>query len=513
MQKIDFEELLFKQLKFNTMNILLIYPEYPDTFWSFKHALKFISKKAVNPPLGLITISAMLPKNWNKKLIDQNIEKLKRKDISWADYVFISAMNIQSDSAIECIKLCKSLGKKIVAGGPLFTEEPENFQMVDHLILNEAELTLQEFIDDLILGQERHIYQTNNFANLINSPTPDYSILNIQKYNTLNLQYTRGCPFNCEFCDITALLGHKVRAKSTKQIILELESIYQTGWRKNIFFVDDNFIGNRTILKNELLPAIIGWMENKNYPFLFTTEASINLADDDELMNLMVRAGFTSIFIGIETTEEASLSECGKLQNINRDLIESVLKIQKKGLEVSGGFILGFDNDSPKVFQKQIDFIKESGIISAMVGLLNAPNKTRLYKRLKKEGRIINEFKGNNTDLKLNIIPIMDKTQLLEGYKRVINGIYSGPAYYSRVLEFVKRFTPNRKYNEKFSIQHLIAFFKSVFSLGIVDPYRKEYWKLFIWTIKNRPKLMPLTITYSIYGYHFRKVFKNILLE
>lgn len=440
------------------MNILLVYPQYPDTFWSFKHALKFISKKAVNPPLGLITVSSILPEGWHKKLIDLNVEPLNTKDIGWADLVFISAMNVQSKSVNEIIDKCKSLSKKIVAGGPLFTEEPDNFHKADHFVLNEAEITLPEFIYDLISGIPKRMYQSEKFADLKDSPLPDYSLVKISKYNTLNLQYTRGCPFNCEFCDITALFGHKVRAKSTKQIINELETIYKTGWRKNIFFVDDNFIGNKKMLKDDLLPAIIEWMESKNHPFTFTTEASINLSDDEKLMDLMTKAGFSNVFIGIETTEEASLLECGKIQNINRNLVHSVRKIQKHGLEVSGGFILGFDNDSPSVFQKQIDFIRETGIISAMVGLLNAPKKTRLYKRLKDEGRITNEISGNNTDFSLNFIPKMDKKTLMDGYKKVINGIYGGKEYYKRVLDFVKRFTPNKRHKEKITIRYIIAF-------------------------------------------------------
>jgi len=493
------------------MNILLVYPQYPDTFWSFKHALKFISKKAVNPPLGLITISSMLPESWHKKLIDLNIESLKKKDILWADYVFISAMNVQSKSVNEIIDICKSLNKKIVAGGPLFTEEPDNFPKVDHFVLNEAEITLPEFIYDLIYGVPKRMYQSEKFADLNDSPIPDYSLVKISKYNTLNIQYTRGCPFNCEFCDITALFGHKVRAKSTKQIINELETIYKIGWQKNIFFVDDNFIGNKKVLKNDLLPAIIEWMESKNHPFTFSTEASINLSDDDELMDLMTRAGFSDVFIGIETTEEASLSECGKSQNKNRNLVYSVRKIQKQGIEVSGGFILGFDNDSLSVFQKQIDFIQETGIIAAMVGLLNAPKKTRLYKRLKDEGRITNEISGNNMDFSLNFIPKMDKKTLMDGYKKVINGIYGGKEYYKRVLNFVKRFTPNKRHKEKITIRHIVAFLRSVLRLGIFDHYRKQYWKLFFWSFFNRRKLVPLAITYSIYGYHFRKVFKEVL--
>ena len=493
------------------MNILLLYPQYPNTFWSFKHALKFISKRAVNPPLGLITVSSMLPTNWNKKLVDLNVESLNTKDIERADLIFISAMSVQTKSAQEIITRCKSLNKKIVAGGPLFTEESDRFPAIDYFVLNEAEITLVPFINDLENGNPKRIYQTKEFADIKSTPLPDYSLIKMSKYSSLNVQYSRGCPFNCEFCDITALFGHKVRTKSTRQIINELENIYQTGWRKNIFFVDDNFIGNKIILKNDLLPAMIKWMESRNYPFIFSTEASINLSDDEELMDLMTRAGFSDVFVGIETTEEDSLFECGKLQNVNRNLVHSVRKIQKHGIGVSAGFILGFDNDSPSVFQKQIDFIQETGIISAMVGLLNAPKKTRLYKRLKNEGRIINEISGNNTDFSLNFIPIMDKKTLIDGYKKVISSIYGGKEFYQRVLGFVKRFTPNERHKDKVSLELVIAFIRSIFKLGLLDKYRTEYWKLFFWTLFNRPEMLPLAITYSVYGYHFRKVFNKVI--
>jgi radical SAM superfamily enzyme YgiQ (UPF0313 family) len=493
------------------MNSLLVYPKYPDTFWSFRHALKFVSKKAVNPPLGLMTVSSMLPADWQKKLLDLNVRALKKKDILWADLIFISAMNVQADSAKKIIELCKSHNKKIVCGGPLFTEEPEQFKMADHLVLNEAELTLPEFLNDLKKGVPKHIYRSDDFAKLKETPVPDYSLIRHSKYNTMNLQLTRGCPFNCEFCDITALFGNKVRIKSTIQILNELDAIYNTGWRKNVFFVDDNFIGNKKILKKELLPSLINWMDRRNHPFTFSTEASINMADDNELMQLMEEAGFSTVFVGIETTEQASLKECGKTQNINRDLVESVHKIQEYGIEVNGGFILGFDNDTPAVFQNQIDFIKESGIITAMVGLLNAPKKTRLYRRLVQEGRIIAETSGNNTDFTLNFIPKMDRKILLDGYSKVINGIYGGKEYYKRVLDFIKRFTPTKRKKIKLSFNLIIAFFRSFFRLGILDSHRGDYWNLFFWTLFNRPRLVPLAITYSVYGFHFRQVFKNVL--
>lgn len=493
------------------MKILLIYPKYPDTFWSFKHALKFISKKAANPPLGLITVASMLPVYWSKKLIDLNVESLKTRDILSADYVFISAMSIQSKSVYEIIDKCKKLNTKIVAGGPLFTNEYESFSQIDHFVLNEAEITLPDFLKDLKNGQLKRIYQTTEFAEMQNTSLPDYSLIKQSKYSALNIQYTRGCPFNCEFCDITALLGHKVRTKTSKQIINELNNIYDIGWRDSVFFVDDNFIGNKKILKSDLLPQIIDWMKSKDYPFSFTTEASIDLADDDKLMELMINAGFNTVFIGIETTEEKSLTECNKIQNKNRSLVQSVRKIQDYGIEVSGGFIVGFDNDSKSVFQNQIDFIEKSGIITAMVGLLNAPKKTRLYKRLNNEGRIVKEISGNNTDYTLNFIPKMNKNELINGYKNVLNRIYSGKSYYNRVLVFLRRFQPIVKSKTKISFQVIIAFFKSIIILGVVDKYRVSYWKLVFWSLFNRPQVLTKAITYSIYGYHFRKTFKEVL--
>jgi radical SAM superfamily enzyme YgiQ (UPF0313 family) len=493
------------------MKILLVYPQYPDTFWSFKHALKFISKKAANPPLGLITVASILPENWEKKLIDLNVESLKSKDIIWADFVFISAMNVQLKSVFEIIWKCRSQKTKIVAGGPFFTAEYLRFSKIDHFILNEAEITLPKFLNDFNKGQLKRIYQTTEYAELRDSPLPDYSLIKQSKYSSLSIQYTRGCPYNCEFCDITALLGHRVRTKLPNQIINELNNIYDAGWRKSVFFVDDNFIGNKKILKDELLPLIIEWMKSKNYPFSFTTEASIDLADDNELMSLMIKAGFESVFIGIETTEEKSLTECSKIQNKNRSLVDSVRRIQDHGIEVSGGFIVGFDNDSKQVFQNQIDFIEKSGIITAMVGLLNAPRKTRLYKRLKNEGRIIQETSGNNTDYSLNFIPKMNTDELIKGYKKVLNKIYSGELYYKRVLEFLRRFYPTERVKKKISLSVIVAFVKSVIILGIVDKFRSSYWKLVFWSLFNRPQLLTKAITYSVYGYHFRKVFKEVL--
>jgi radical SAM superfamily enzyme YgiQ (UPF0313 family) len=492
------------------MNILLVYPKYPDTYWSFKHALKFVSKKSVTVPLGVITVASLLPKIWNKKLTDMNVSNLKDSDIIWADYVFISAISIQQDSVKQIIERCKNYKTKIVAGGPLFTEEFEHYLEIDHMVLNEGEITIPMFLDDLENGNPKKIYQSDLFADVTKSPIPDYSLINLSKYAGATIQYTRGCPYDCEFCDITALFGRKVRAKTPVQIIAELDNLKSFGWNENVFFVDDNFIGNKNKLKTELLPAIINWMEINKHPFSFTTEASINLADDKDLMDMMVKAGFIKVFVGIETPEETCLMECNKFQNNNRDLIECVNTIQQVGMEVTAGFIVGFDNDPPDIFQRQIDFIQKSGIITAMVGLLNAPRLSKLYHRLKKEDRIVNKFTGDNTDYSLNFIPKMDKIILMQGYQKIIREIYSSKSYYERVLRFLKAFTPPVNKLKMLSLRDIVALLKSILYIGILKKNRKYFWRLFFWSLFRKPKSFARAVTYSIYGYHFRKVFNGV---
>ena len=492
------------------MNTLLVNPQYPATYWSFKHALKFISKKAANIPLGTVTVAALLPDDWQKRLIDLNVSELKDKDIEWADFVMISAMSVQSDSVRTIIDRCKQMKTKTVAGGPLFTEEFERFTDVDHLILNEAELTLPEFIEDLRAGEPGKIYQTDRFADISQTPVPDYSLLDFKKYAMAGIQYSRGCPYDCEFCDITALFGRRVRTKSPEQIVAELDALYNLGWRGSVFFVDDNFIGHKGKLKKYLLPEIIRWMELHHYPFTFTTEASIDLADDPGLMDLMVRAGFIKVFVGIETPEEDSLVECNKVQNNKRDLLNCVHVIQKSDMEVTAGFIVGFDSDSPGVFQKQIDFIQSSGIITAMVGLLNAPRLSKLYSRLHREGRIVDTFSGDNTNYSMNFTPLMNKDELMKGYQRIIQGIYSSKFYYQRVKLFLKNYRPDFKLRAKFDFTLLLAFLKSILYIGILKKNQRYFWDLLLWSLFNRPRSFPLAVTYSIYGYHFRKVFREL---
>jgi len=492
------------------MKILLVYPEYPETFWSFKYALKFISKKASLPPLGLLTVAALLPKEWEKKLVDMTVTPLIDRDIKWADYVFISAMSIQKESVKKIICKCKKLGAKIVAGGPLFTSGYEDFEDdVDYFILNEAEITLPLFLEDLEQGHLKHIYTSDQWVDINKTPIPLWELADINKYVTMCIQYSRGCPFNCDFCDVTFLFGHKMRLKTKDQILAELDGLYSRGWRGGVFIVDDNFIGNKGKLKNEILPAMINWMEERKYPFTFTTQASINLSDDEELMRLMVRARFGSVFVGIETPNEESLAECNKLQNKNRDLIACVKKIQKFGLIVNGGFIIGFDSDSPSIFENMIEFVQKSGIVSAMVGLLNAPRGTKLYQRLVKENRLLKEATGDNTDLSINFIPKMSYKALIDGYKKVLHTIYSPKYYYERLLMLLKNMKLRQKQKYQFHLWYLTAFLKSIWKLGIIGKERIYYWKIFFWTLFRRPQLLPMAITYAVYGFHFRKIYKN----
>ncbi len=489
------------------MNILLVYPEFPDTFWSFKHALSFIQKKSSQPPLGLITIAAMLPAEWHKRLVDLNIETLRQSDLEWADYVFLSAMVVQRSSVHEVIARCNEAGVKVVAGGPLFTGEYERFPGVDHFILNEAELTLPPFLADLARGEPQHVYQTEEFADMHTTPMPAWELVNMNMYDSMSIQFSRGCPFNCDFCNITALLGHIPRVKSAAQIIAELDRMYQLGWRRNVFFVDDNFIGNKRLLKQEVLPALIEWRKGKTGCY-FVTEASINLADDEELMNLMVAAGFRSVFVGIETVDEISLTECHKTQNKGRNLVESVKLLHSRGLQVMGGFIVGFDSDTPSIFQRQIEFIQESGIVSAMVGLLQAPYGTRLYDRLEKEGRLLDEMTGDNVDGTTNIIPKMDIELLQKGYQEIMSSIYGPQMFYERVRTFLSSYKVETS-SVKLEFTEIRAFFRSVYLLGIRGVERAQYWRLFFWTLFKYPKKFPLAIMFSIYGYHFRKVMER----
>ena len=493
----------------HSMNILLIYPEHPDTFWSFKHILKFISKKALNPPLGLLTVASMLPEDWNKKLIDVNITDLEDKHIEWADMIFISAMLVQRDSAQEIINRCKAKSKVIVAGGPAFTTGYKKFKNVDHFVLNEAEVTLPLFLNDLKKGDHNQVYTSKERPDITTTSIPMWSLIDFKDYVTMPVQYSRGCPFNCEFCDIIIMNGRIPRTKTPEQMINEFQSLYDAGWRARVFIVDDNFIGNKVKVK-KMLHSLIKWQKEHKYPFMVSTEASTNLADDEELMRMMSAANFYKVFLGLETPNVKSLKECSKMQNTKRNLEEAVRIIHQNGMQVTGGFIVGFDNDKETIFERQIKFIQKIGVVTAMVGLLTAPPLTRLWHRLKAEGRLLSETTGNNTDGDLNFIPKMGKKKLIEGYKKILSTIYNPKKYYKRISTFIKDYNPTVK--GKMCKEDVSAFFKSIWKIGILSRKRFLYWKLLIKIIFTNAKAFSVVIELMIMGLHFESVVRGIIV-
>lgn len=490
------------------MKAMLLYPKFPDTFWSFKHALKFIRKRASLPPLSLLTIASMLPESWDKTLVDVNVQNLTDADLEWADVVLVSAMVAQRTSSHELIARCKAAGKTVIAGGPLFGMEWEEFPLVDHFVLREAETILPEFLQDFENGCARRVYRATEFPDIRRTPSPMWELADLSRYATMSIQFSRGCPFDCDFCNITSLFGREPRIKTGAQIVAELDGLYRAGWSGLVFFVDDNLIGNKRQLKQDLLPALIQW-KKENPGISFNTETSINLADDAELMRLMVEAGFETVFIGIETPDNSSLAECSKNQNLGRNLLENVRTIQHAGIQVQAGFIVGFDADAVSIFQRQVEFIQKSGIVTAMVGLLQAIPDTRLYRRLQREGRILQNPSGDNVDGTTNFIPRMKLEVLSEGYKKILRGIYSPRPYYQRIRTFLREYHPP-KIKTTLSWGNIKTLMYSNFRLGIIGRERFHYWGLIIWTLFLHPTLLKTAVTLAIYGHHFRKVCGSI---
>jgi radical SAM superfamily enzyme YgiQ (UPF0313 family) len=488
------------------MRVLLVYPEFPDTYWSFRHALTFEGKRAAFPPLGLLTVSAMLPATWERRLVDMNVETLWPDDIEWADMVFVSAMIVQNESLEEVVKLCRSMNKKVVVGGPYVSTSSERLPEADHIFIGEAETTLPEFINDLELGIARKIYKADERPSLLNTPVPDFSLIDLEKYSAMNVQYSRGCPFQCEFCDIIEIYGRVPRTKSNEQMLAELDALMDAGWHGLVFIVDDNFIGNKKNVRL-FMPDLIEWSRKNEHPFSFITEASVNLAEDDVLLQQMEDAGFRRVFLGIETPVEDSLKEAQKGQNTRRDLLESVHKIQSYGMEVMAGFIVGFDSDPEDIFDLQMKFIRESGIPLAMVGLLTALPDTQLWRRLEKEGRLLDVSSGNNTDCSINFIPKMDTTRLVEGYKTILRNIYGPHEYYQRALDCLSRFHQNRIEPRHANLKEDIkSFFRIMFALGLRDSQRRSFWKYCFDVLRFYPHDFAHGLTLAAMGYHFRRV-------
>ena len=493
------------------MNVLLIYPEFPDTYWSFKHALKFLGKRAAQPPLGLMTVAALLPGGWKKRLVDTNVELLRDRDLAWADVAMLSGMHIQRDSLMAILQRCGARGLRTVVGGPIASSlSPEELN-ADHVVIGEAESLMAGLAHDLELGVAKPVYQAAERPAMETSPLPDLSLIKMRRYSTMAVQYSRGCPFNCEFCDIIEIYGRRPRTKAVSQVIAELDQLRAHGWREAVFIVDDNFIGNKARAK-ELCIAMAEWRRKYRTTFDFGTEASLNLADDPELMQLMKEAGFKSVFLGIETPDESGLIASNKLQNTRRSLLDSIATIQSYGMQVMGGFILGFDTDRPDIFDRMVEFIQKSGIPIAMVGLLQAMPGTQLFRRLCKEGRILDMGRGDNTSDQLNFVPEMDAAQLVNGYRSVLKRIYSCDAYYERVKLYLSR-TQSRsgkqarvdsRYKQRWLTSgNARAFVTSIIRQGVFGRQRWSYWRFLLTVLTRYRHCVGVAMTLAVMGYHF----------
>ncbi|MGA2650325.1 MAG: B12-binding domain-containing radical SAM protein [Terracidiphilus sp.] len=495
------------------MNALLIYPEFPDTYWSFKHALAFLGKRAAQPPLGLMTVAALLPSTWNKRLVDTNVERLRDHDLAWADVVLLSGMHIQRDSLVAMVDRCHARGLRTVVGGPIASSLSPTELKADHIVIGESEALIATLALDLEQGTAKPIYKAAERPEMSLSPPPDLSLIKMHRYSTMAVQYSRGCPFNCEFCDIIEIYGRRPRTKVVSQVLAELDQLRDAGWRESVFIVDDNFIGNKARAK-ELCTALAQWRRQHKTCFDFNTEASLNLADDPELMQLMKDAGFTSVFLGIETPDESGLIASNKLQNTRRSLLDSVATIQSYGLQVMGGFILGFDTDRDDIFDRMVEFIQKSGIPVAMVGLLQAMPGTQLFRRLRKEGRILDAGHGDNTSDHLNFLPNMDAAKLIEGYRSVLKRIYSNAAYFERVKLYLSRTHPPSEVRSSrqqwLTRGNVRAFVTSILRQGVFGRQRWSYWKFLLAVATRYRHCVGPAMTLAVMGYHFQVMTRRL---
>ena len=484
------------------MNVLLIYPQWPDTYWSFKHALPFEGKRSLYPPLGLLTVASLLPKSWSKRLVDTNIRPLTDADLEWADVAMLSGMLIHRDELIEILDRCRARGLRTVIGGPVASSVPELKDHADTVVVGEAEELIPVLCEDLERGAAKPHYEASERPSLALTPLPDISLIRLDDYSAMAIQYSRGCPFNCEFCDIIEIYGRRPRTKSAEQVIAEVDQLLQHNWKGPVFIVDDNFIGNKVKVK-EMLPHLTAWNNSLRRPFTFYTEASLNLADDDDLLQMMQDAHFTRVFLGIETPDEEALKEAQKFQNTRRSLLESVQRIQHYGMEVMAGFIVGFDSDSETIFDRQVQFIQESAIPMAMVGLLSALPNTQLYRRLQREGRLIDTHSGDNMDLRLNFVPKMNEQQLIDGYRSILKRIYHPDAYYDRARRYLAQIPRTQPRGRAPSWSDCKALMRSIVRQGILGDFRWSYWKFFLQAATRYRHAFDRAITFAIMGYHF----------
>ena len=490
-------------------NALLVYPEQPPTYWGAEHALEMSGIKSTFPPLGLLTVAAMFPPRYELRVVDMNVSTLDDADLEWADLVFTSTMLTQQVSLLAVIERCNRAGVPVVAGGPHPTTFHEDIPGVDHFVLDEVEESFAEFLRDLERGTAKAMYRSPRRPDVTLTPVPRFDLIELKNYATMSVQFSRGCPFDCEFCDIIKLYGRVPRTKSPEQVVEELDSLHRLGWRGPVFLVDDNFIGNkRDALK--LLPAIAEWQKARGYPFTLTTEASANLARMDEMMDAMIEAGFDTVFVGIETPNPEALLKTKKPQNTSKQqenfIFHAVRTIQQHGMHVQGGFILGLDGDDEGVFDAQIEFIQEAGIPVAPIYLLTALKGTDMYERFKSENRLLEAPIGTNA-MPLNFKTEMDHKTLIEGYKRVLATLYDPTLenYFRCCLtlfQHLKSVPHLRKPKSKNEIYTAFMGVRRRLSTKQVPAYSKFIGKV----SKDHPRMLPDAIYLAAMGYHFERI-------
>jgi radical SAM superfamily enzyme YgiQ (UPF0313 family) len=483
------------------MKALLVYPLFPRTYWGQEYTHRITGARAVLPPLGLLTVAALLPRTWELRLVDMNVEPLAEADLIWADVVMISAMLIQRDSFHEVVRRAHALGRKVVAGGPYVTTDPEAAPDVDHLVLGEAEETLPQLALALEAGNAPRRTEATERPDVTKAPVPRFDLARMDRYTTAGVQFSRGCPFNCEFCDIIEIFGRVPRTKPPEQLCAELDALHATGFRGAVFLVDDNFIGNK-VAARKMLARLGEWSRARRFPFDFFTEASVNLAGDDVLIDGMVSAGFSAVFLGIETPSKDALLETQKRQNVHSDLRQSVEKLTRRGLNVMAGFIVGFDADDETIFERQRDFIASAPIPMAMIGILTALPGTQLSRRLAKEGRLHTRAVGD-TAYRPNFVTRMPEATLVAGYRRLLAELYAPRAYFDRAFRLLelKRNAPYAVYRRPLGFA-LPAFARSLWLQGVRSSYRNEYWRFLAKVLVRTPGRFFEAVPMAVVGEH-----------
>jgi len=464
--------------------------------------MPLVQRRWVVPPLGLLTVAALLPSDWELELVDLAVEPLGDAQLSSADVVMLTGMLVQRASLHAVLERCRRLGVRTVVGGPYATAMPEALGDADHLVLGEAEEIVAGLAADLEAGRARRVYREARKPDVRSTPIPRYDLLRQGAYHYLAVQYSRGCPFRCEFCDITTLYGRVPRSKTPEQVIAELEAIQAAGFSGRVMFVDDNFIGPRKEVR-ALLAELAAWRLRTGASLEYFTEASIDLADDPELVDLMTAAGFAVVFIGIETPSEASLKETRKTQNLRRDMLEQVADLRRRGLDVYAGFILGFDHDGPDIFDQMIRFVQAAGIPYAMVGMLTALPGTPLHARLQREGRLRTDVETGDNFAPTNVVTKLPTEVLLEGYARVLSTLYSPEVYFERCRQHLRQWRPPDVPAVPTSFDDLPVVWRSLWAQGVKAPYRSVYWRFLLWAVRHHPRKLPWAVAQACAGHHF----------